>query len=218
MIDKDRKAFFDLIADVYAFYKQDFSEFAGGVWWEALKAYDFMALANALNRHAANPDTGQFMPKPADVVRMLQGSTMDSALVAWSKVDRAIRHVGTHRSVVFDDPLIHRIVVEMGGWVALGIKTEKEWPFLSNEFVNRYRGYRGRSQIPDYPPVLIGISEAGNSKANKEHTEPPTLIGDSVNAQKVMRMGCRNPILGIEQMDKRAAVYALEMVDSRSAA
>lgn len=218
MIESNRKDFFGLIADVYAFYKRDFSKFAGNVWWQAMQPFDYEAVADALNRHSVNPDNGQFMPMPADVVKMLQGSTMDSALVAWSKVDRGVRSVGTYRSVVFDDALIHRIIAEMGGWIDLGKKSEKEWPFVSNEFVNRYRGYRGRSQVPDYPPVLIGISEASNSENSKSHWEPPILIGDSVNAQKVMHMGSRNPVLAIGQMDKKAANYALELVDSRSAA
>src|SRR5690606_26216344 len=113
MIEQDRKAFFKLIADVSAFYGKDFSTFAGNVWWEAMKPFDFAAVADALNRHCVNPDSGQFMPKPADVVKMLQGSTQDSALVAWSKVDRAVRTVGTYRSVTFDDPLIQRVISEM---------------------------------------------------------------------------------------------------------
>jgi hypothetical protein len=211
MIDQDRTQFFKLIANVSAFYKQDFSEFAGGVWWEAMKPYDFAAVADALNRHCVNPDVGQFMPKPADVVRMLQGSTQDSALVAWAKVDRAIRTVGTYRSVVFDDPLIHRVLTEMGGWIEMGKKTEEEWPFLRNEFVNRYRGYRGRNQIPDYSPVLIGIAEAQNSKQGHA-IEPPMLLGDAKRAEKVMIGGSSTQILAIEQMKPQRAAHALEWV------
>ena len=33
MIDKDRKQFFALIADVHAFYRRDFSPFVGNIWW-----------------------------------------------------------------------------------------------------------------------------------------------------------------------------------------
>jgi hypothetical protein len=216
MIDANRKQdFFNLIADVYAFYRQDFSKFAGGVWWQAMQPYDFEAVADALNRHCVNPDSGQFLPKPADIVKMLQGSTMDSALVAWAKVDRGVRSVGTYRSVVFDDPVIHRVVSEMGGWIQLGQKNEDEWPFVRNEFVNRYRGYRGRSQVPEYPPVLVGISEAQNSKNNLAHTEAPMLIGEKDQAAKVMRLGSKAPILPITQMGLIAANEALQIVDAR---
>lgn len=199
MINADRKSFFKLIADISAFYRKDFSEFSGTVWWEAMKPYDFAAVSDALNRHCVNPDVGQFMPMPADVVRMLQGSTQDSALVAWAKVDRAIRVVGTYRSVVFEDPLIHRIISEMGGWVALGTKDEKEWPFQKNEFVTRYRGYRGRSEIPEFPPVLVGIAETNNSKAGFQ-IEPPTLIGDPEKAKDVMLLGTDKPLLRMQPL------------------
>jgi hypothetical protein len=217
MIDQDRKPFFELIANVAAFYRQDFSKFAGGVWWEAMKPYDFNAVADALNRHCVNPDVGQFMPKPADVVRMLQGSTQDSALVAWAKVDRAIRTVGTHRSVAFDDPLVHRVLVEMGGWIQLGAKTDDDWPFLKNEFVNRYRGYRGRSEVPEYPPVLIGVAEAQNSQQSLAHREPPTLIGNQALAERVALGGTGKPLLAIGQMTPKAAAKVLQLTAGEAA-
>ena len=217
MIDQDRKAFQLLMGDVYAFYGKDYSAFAGRVWWEAMKTFDFKAVGDALNRHCVNPDAGQFMPKPADVVRMLQGSTQDSALAAWSKLDRAVREVGTYRSVVFEDPLIHRIVLEMGGWVSLGMKTEEDWPFLRNEFVNRYRGYRGRSEVPEYPPVLIGLAEANNRKAGFD-AEPPILIGNPETAKRVMLSGSNKHILQTQQLAPADASRALRLVDSRGAA
>src|SRR5438132_401555 len=111
-----------LMQGVYDFYGKDLSKFALSVWWQAMRPYDFHAVTEALNRHCVNPDAGQFMPKPADVVRMMQGSTQDAALVAWSKVERAVCGVGSYQSVVFDDPLVHRVVYEMGGWIALCAK------------------------------------------------------------------------------------------------
>jgi hypothetical protein len=216
MIDKDREQFFALIGDVYAFYDKKFSDFVGRVWWEAMKPYDLAAVSDAMNRHCVNPDVGQFLPKPADIVRMLAGSTQDAGLVAWAKVDKAVRHVGTYRSVVFDDALTHRIVSDMGGWVSLGTKTEDEWPFLKNEFVNRYRGYRGRSEVPEYPPVLIGISQSQNSREGFA-TEPPMLIGDQKKAMQVMQMGSNRPLLEIGRADSQAAAHALQLVDGRRA-
>lgn len=217
MIEKDRKQFFVLIAGVYAFYDKGFSDFAGRVWWEAMKPFDFAAVGEALNRHCVNPDVGQFMPKPADVVRMLEGSTQDAGLVAWAKVDRAIRQIGTYRSVAFDDALIHRVIADMGGWVEIGTKNEEEWPFLRNEFVNRYRGFRGRSEIPEYPPVMIGICESQNSRQGFD-VEPPLLIGDQGKAMQVLQMGSDKPLLQVTQADARATYHALQLVHSKAVA
>lgn len=201
MKDNDKEQFFALIAGVYAFYRQDMSAFAGSVWWQAMKPFDFAAVTDALNRHCVNPDSGQFMPKPADVVKMLQGSTQDSAMVAWSKVDKGVRQVGTYASVVFDDPIIHRVLHDMGGWVALGSKTEDEWPFVAKEFENRYRGYRVRNDSPEYPKVLIGIAEAHNAREGRK-SQPPVLIGNSDKAKQVALGGSDKPLVGFERMSE----------------
>ena len=215
MIEQDEEAFFTLIASVYSFYRRDFSDFAGDVWLSAMKPFDYAAIADAIGRHSVNPDTGKFCPMPADIVQMLQGTTIDSALGAWSKVDRAIRVVGPWRSVVFDDPLIHAVVTEMGGWTMLGNKEEKEWTFLKNEFSNRYRGYRSRSIVPDYPPVLVGMSEANNSKEGHQWNEAPTLIGNPKVAQDVMLLGTNKPMLAITRMGPNTAAATLRLVDNR---
>lgn len=165
------------------------------IYWQGLRDLDLDALRHALNAHVQNPDSGQFMPKIADVRRMLGGTTQDAALVAWAKVDQAVRRVGTYADVVFDDPLVHRVLHDMGGWMGLGTKSEDEWPFVAKEFENRYRGYRMRSERPEYPPVLIGIAGAHNRKGNHA-IQPPMLIGDQAKARAVIRGGTDKPLIG----------------------
>ncbi len=209
MIDSQRGEFAALITNVYAFYRQDCSPFAVGVWWQAMKPFELAAITDAMNRHAVNPDAGQFLPKPADVVRMLQGGTHDAALIAWAMVDRAVRQVGTYRSVVFDDPLIHRVVTEMGGWIRIGSHDDEAWPFIRNEFVTRYRGYRMRNEVPEYPPRLVGTVEAQNS-LHGYGAQAPVLIGDSVAAIRVMAGGTTKPLLTVTapSMDQLVALVA----------
>lgn len=214
MNTQESETFTALVADVHAFYRQDYSVFAGRVWWNAMQTFDYAAVADAFNRHCVNPDSGQFMPKPADIVRMLQGSTQDAALVAWAKVDRAIRTVGTYRSVAFDDALIHRVVTEMGGWIPLGSKTEDEWPFLRNEFVNRYRGYRMRNETPEYPGHLIGLAEAQNEESGFP-TEAPFLLGDPKRATEVLSHGTATPLLAVTHAGRLAANGALMLAQAR---
>lgn len=177
-------------------YGKPQSEWALTLWWGALSMYDLAAISDALTRHVRNPDSGQFMPRPADVVKMIGGTTIDAALQAWSKVDRAVRCVGPHRDVVFDDPLIHRVLLDMGGWTGLAMKTEREWPFVAKEFENRYRGY-ARGPLPEYPPVLEGISNAQNGSA-RQALQPPVLIGLAPAAVEVMRRGTAGVLLGMQ--------------------
>jgi hypothetical protein len=199
MLPHEKPNFLKAVSEFYKFYKQDFSEFGLGLWWAALKNYDLAAILQGFERHMANPEQGKFMPKPADIIGMLQGSTLDVALVAWAKVDRALRGVGHYESVVFDDPLIHRVLQDMGGWVMLGNKTDDDWPFVAKEFENRYKGFRARSESPEYPSKLIGISEAANALASQP-IAPPVLIGNPEKAKQVLLGGSNAPQLKFTPM------------------
>jgi len=187
----DRKAFAGLVAGVYDFYgkSKDLSEFTLGVWWTAMQSYELAAVKDALGRHAVNPDTGQFLPKPADVVKMLAGSSQDAALLAWTKVENAVQRVGTYATVAFDDALIHRVIEDLGGWIPLGRVTVDEWPFKRNEFVTRYRAYRARSETPPYLAKLVGIIDAQNAAAGFPAGNDVKLIGDADRARVVLSGG-----------------------------
>lgn len=198
MRNDDFRAFHEVIEGVYSFYGKDASSFALDVWWQALKPYDLAAIRDALGRHCVNPDNGQWLPKPADVVKMIEGSTLDSAVVAWTKVDRAVQAVGTYSTVVFDDALIHCVIAEMGGWPQLGQKKVDEWPFVTKEFQQRYRAYKSRRQTPAFPPKLIGLFDQQN-RQNGHDDQNPVLIGDDARARDVLRLGTTQPTLRITQ-------------------
>ena len=191
--------FHDGISGVMSFYGKGVSTFQLDVWWNALKGYELDAVSDAFNRHLANPDVGQFAPKPADIIRMLQGSTQDSALRAWAKVDKAVRQVGTYEDVVFDDAIIHRVITDMGGWIGFGSKGDDEWPFVAKEFENRYRGFRGSNEKFDYPGKLVGIANINNAR-NGHKLEAPVLIGDELKARQVLNGGTEKPAIGFSRL------------------
>lgn len=211
MSPNDKEQFLTLLADVHAFYKQPFSTFAGNVWWESMKPYDFAAVAQAFSRHAVNPDSGQYLPKPADIVKMIGGTSTDAALSAWSKVDRAIRSVGPYETVAFDDPVIHRIISDMGGWVKLAsCPSEDDWVFVAKEFQNRYRGFAMRSEVPEYPRKLIGIAEAQNSEQGIQCQPRILLLGDQTKAIAVYKGGAASLKLGVAELPQASELLRLE--------
>lgn len=212
MQQNDFQKFHDGISGVMEFYGKNVSRFTLDIWWNVLKPYDLASVIDAFNRHLANPDTGQFAPKPADVIRMLQGSTQDSALRAWAKVDTTIRSIGPYVDVVFDDPLIHRVIQDMGGWISFGQRNDAEWPFIAKEFENRYRGYRSRSDTPPYAPVMIGIFSADNAKSGyRDDTNQSTLIGNHQQALRVMRGGSGTPAIEFRKLDEKDLPKAIEL-------
>lgn len=195
MKPNEREEFLDLLQGVMDFYKESLGEFAIQVWTEAMRPYDMSAIRSAFSRHARNPDNGQYAPKPADIERILGGRSIDAAQVAWSKVDRAMRTVGPYQSVAFDDPAIHAVLSDMGGWTLLAAKTDKEWPFVANEFVQRYRGYVIQGEVPIHAPKMVGLVEAHNAAIGAAPPEP-ALIGNRERAAAVRDGGTQRLLEG----------------------
>lgn len=196
MQQADFDNFVDCLQVVGEQYGKRLSDGVIALYWQGLQDYDLAAVREALGKHLRNPDVGQFMPKIADIIRMLQGSTADSAFAAWAKVDRAVRCVGAWESVVFDDPLIHAVITAMGGWGWLNKQDDVAWPHVARNFEVAYRGFKARGEVPAYPSHLIGMTEAHNAKSRFAST-PPKVIGDVDQARLVFKGGSDKPLIAI---------------------
>lgn len=196
MTPDDYDQFDQMMQAISAMYGREMTPGVVALYWQGLRHLDLAAVREALNRHVANPDTGQFMPKIADVNRMIGGTTQDAAIMAWAKVDKAVRMVGTYEDVAFDDPLIHRVIADLGGWVWLGLQTEDEWPFVGKRFEALYRGYKARSEVPEYQTTLTGIANAQNAQ-NGFRINPPKLIGNPGKAKAVLLGGTSRSTLQV---------------------
>lgn len=202
MIPKDANEFASIMEATMAVYGKDVSKPVIRLYWNALIEYDMEAVRRAFGGWIKNPDSGQFAPKPADIIRMIDGGSGDRAMVTWSKIDKAIRMVGHYQSVAFDDPIIHRVVDEMGGWRKLAcLPTNMDLEFAGLEFIKRYRSYVLAGGVGgDYPAYLIGECEALNGKDGYRGVDPVTLIGDSSKAKQVARLGSSGPTLRLAQV------------------
>lgn len=182
------------------------------VFFEVLKGYEIDEIERAAMGHLADPDSGMFAPKPADIVKRIDGNANSRATVAWSKVSKAIGKVGQYDSVAFDDPLIHAVIEDMGGWVAICASSEDEIRFRAAEFERRYRGY---TLTPPLRHVshLPGIFETQNVISGFK-PEPPMLIGDRQKALAVIRAGSTGETLQISDMRaaQKAEAIALGVV------
>lgn len=174
------------------------------VFFEVLKGYEIEEIERAVMGHLADPDSGMYAPKPADIVKRIDGNANSRATMAWAKVSKAITKVGQYDSVAFDDPLIHAIIEDMGGWVVICASTEDEIRFRAAEFERRYRGYMVTPPLR-YLTHLPGIFETQNV-VNGYQPEPPVLIGDRQKALAVFRSGARGETLQVSDM--RSAVKA----------
>lgn len=188
MSPTDKPAFGALLTGcLQAIYDKPVSAALLEVWFNALAGYPLDELSAAFSRHLTDPDHGQFPPKPADLIRAIDGGGDGRALAAWSKVDQAIRHIGGWRSVCFDDPLIHAGIEAMGGWIKLCETRSDELPYRQQEFAQRYRALM-LTRTTHHPGHLIGRFEANNA-LNGYPVEPPLLLGNPERAAQVHLSG-----------------------------
>lgn len=169
--------------------KPEPSDMAIMLAFRTLAQFEIADIRRALTQHITDTTAGSFMPKPADLIRHIEGDTESRALIAWSKVDDTMHRAGSWQSVVFDDPLIMACIDEMGGWLSLCKTTDDEMPFKRQEFTKRYRGYINRPPS-SYPSKLIGDIEAEAAILGQDPPEP-LLVGNTQAALDVHRSGYR---------------------------
>lgn len=190
MQPNDRAPFAQMVTDVLAYYRQDSTKFTLDVWWAACQPFALEQVSKALTAHATDPERGQFAPKVADVVRILAGTSTDRAQLAWGKAYEAISAVGQYQDVVFDDPAIHAVVEDLGGWPKFCRAAEqRELSYLQHRFTESYRAYVGRGTF-DYPRRLAGDRSPDSEYERAGLALPrPAVVGDRDVARAVYQGG-----------------------------
>lgn len=186
----DRDAFAELIGNVLGFYGQKISSFALDVWWQACQSFSLDEVSAALTRHATNPESGQFAPKPADLIRELRGTPSDRAAKAWSALLDAMQRIGSYTDVVFDDPIIHVVVMDLGGWPTLCRTETAQLSYHQHRFTEAYRAYSRRGDLTEWPRRLTG-DRSPDDEFERFGLKPPrpVLIGDAKRALAVLEGG-----------------------------
>lgn len=187
MQSHDLSKFTRLLSKLGVQYGKHISLQLRDIYWQALEVFEWADVEAAFSAYPHNSDSGQFFPKPADIIRFINGNGETRALKAWTIVEKAMRQIGIYQTVVFDDYLIHAVIEEMGGWVKLCSMTEDDLPFRTREFQKRYMAFVIKK--PEYyPGCLYGLSNIENTK-NGYPVELPLLIGNIEKAKQVMLEG-----------------------------
>jgi len=191
MREKDRTEFVQLLTAAAEMKRVELSEAAIELYWDALADLSLDDFKRGLRSCLR---TLTFLPQPNEIIAATGGDPETLALAAWSKVDNAVDRYWPHRSVVFDDPLIHAVIRDMGGWYRLGQHEDREWPFVQKEFERRYGIYL-KTRPEEYPGMLRGNGlplATVNAEGELElKAEAPALIGDCAACQRVLTAGLR---------------------------
>lgn len=188
MNERDEEKLIELVSDALSYWKAPVSEFALKVWVEACKPYTLEQVSKAIQAHAVDPERGQFAPKVADIVRQLSGTVTDQAAIAWGKALDAAARVGAYQDVCFDDPIIHSVITDLGGWPAFCRSDTDELGYLQHRFTDGYRAYTAK-QAP-HPAKLTGDRSPDSEYEKKGLQLPkPVLVGDAQKAEQVLISG-----------------------------
>ncbi|OOH75916.1 DUF6475 domain-containing protein [Leptospirillum ferriphilum] len=163
------KDFGELLKGVSEMFDREMTETVFKFWIVSLKDYSFQEIVDAFNRFV---QTESRMPVLADILRILRGSDEDKALSALIKVEDAMQKHGGYATVVFDDPVIHAVIQELGGWIRTCRLSEQEFVWWKKEFRERYEHHIhcGLSPHQEIPVKLSGIFDQANLQ--------PVVIGD----------------------------------------
>ena len=173
------------LSDFMALYRKDLTPGQLEMWAEDLERFSLDQVRRAMRVYRNSGE--KFPPTPGQLIALIEGSPDDNALRQWSRIEEALRTQGSYVSLVFDDPLIHAVISEMGGWIALCSLTIDETPFRRVEFVKRYRGYAQQRVVPPYPRELVGRCAADPRASDRDRT--PIMLGNPEDCRRVMAGG-----------------------------
>lgn len=142
----DRQKLVQTLVGVHGFYDRELTEFAIRVWEEAVRDIPIADIELAFRRHLSDPQRGQFMPKPADIIRQLRGDETDRALMAWGVVIARAKSGGGF--IASDCEATRQAIQAMGGWSALCRADESQNGFLQRRFTDLFATYARRAEAP----------------------------------------------------------------------
>lgn len=156
MKSEDKNEFAKQIAILQTIYQKTFKLSQTKIYWYALSEYSIEEVSIGIKRHIQDPEVGQFLPKPADIIRNIVGTHSEEALQEWGTVIKYIEKAGQYQTVSFHNPIVARVIEEMGGWIKLCMLTNQELPFKFKEFEQRYKVCRRRGDTT-HSGLLSGI-------------------------------------------------------------
>lgn len=103
------------------------------------------------------------LPMPADIRKYCLETREEDldirVATARNKIKKAMNSIGTYVTVAFDDPIIHLVIRDFGGWIKLGMTDMEEFEnLLKWDLPRLYKAYATRKNA-DIPLTLEGKAD-----------------------------------------------------------
>jgi|ETNvirome_6_1000_1030641.scaffolds.fasta_scaffold01506_3 hypothetical protein len=174
MNSQDQNKFKELITVMSETYGEEFTPAKLKLWWNLFKPYPIETFEQALYAHIACPDAGMFSPKPANLMKFINGTSKDQqqlvedrAEIAWACIEREISRIGSYGTLELEDKQAIAAVKAIGGWRALCMCTYDQLVWKKKEFVSSYDCYE-RTPLEALPSKLPGLIELSEHKAESQ--------------------------------------------------
>lgn len=189
MIENNRERLYLLMAMLAEEYTPGklVSDLKGELWFEELKQYTIEKIEQSIKKIIRTRTLSTY-PKVSEIIREIEGSSEDKSLTAWLKVKESIARVGAYQSVQFDDPVIHSVINDLGGWPKVCEVLEDDLKWMQKDFE---RIYQLCSKQQNHPQKAIGISETDNGGHGIDFKQEPVQIG---NVNKIKQLEVNNEL------------------------
>lgn len=170
MKNEDKRAFFDLMMAAGEVYGREVTQPMAAIYFSALANVSIEQVQEAMMAHMQNSDSGQFFPKPADLIKQMTGTTKqqdaaieDRAAIAWACIERDIRRIGSYGTLKLDDKQALATVKAMGGWQSICQTETSKMEWKRKEFIRMYETFE-RMPLDALPSSLPGRIEMSEVK------------------------------------------------------
>lgn len=164
-----------------------------GLIFNTLKRFSLKEVQQGIELHVNDVQNGNYPITPAHVVAQIEGRGDERAGSAWRKLYGAIGAVGNYSDVVFDDPIIHAVIDNEGGWQQVSLMSDDDLKFMQARFNKQYNGYVSKSGQFDYPRLLRGTANADRASKGLE-LDPPQTVGDITKCRQVWGKGIKTTL------------------------
>jgi len=169
MNDSSKKEFSEIMLATGEIYNKTLTKTLMAMYFDDLKSFTIEQVSESLRKHRLDPKSGQYFPKPADIVRNINGASIskeDRALVAWMAVEAAIASVGSYGTLKLEDKQAMMAVKAIGSWQQLCATDRDKLAFKRQEFIANYRALEN-TPVEMLPESLPGIAELENQRNAK---------------------------------------------------
>lgn len=118
-------------------------------------------------------------PKPGEIRDYGGGGSSARAIAAKDKLMKALRNQGAYATVVFDDPVLHKMIDMQGGWIKINKMEDKDIDkWLKYDFERIYEAF-SKMKFGNIPLVFHGIYDNQNKIEDMSNA---VYIGDREKA------------------------------------